>query len=100
MNFTVISCAAAKKLFKEGQPFYACPCKLRPDGPFSSAALILSGAEWLERAGWKEGAEVGLYDEFLKAKVEKSAWELFVNNWKYYNASWEAGYYPTYYVAN
>ncbi len=88
-----ITCAEAKKLFFAGKPFRACPVKLRPDGPFNPSVLVLSGKEWLEKAeGYKNDPKL------WEGSVEKTAWNLFVKNWKYYNASYEAGYYPAYYV--
>lgn len=93
MKFKKITCATAKKLFKEGKPFYACPRKLNPSSPWNVAVLILSGKEWREKAErYKDDPKM------WKGSVDKTAWELFMNNWKYYNSSYEVGYYPAYYV--
>lgn len=91
--FRQISIVKAKKLFNDGKSFiYLCPCKFRPNSVFNTAVLV-SGAEWLDRASmYKDNPEL------WKGSIELTAWELMLNNWKYYNASNESGYYPHYYV--
>lgn len=94
MPFVKISKAEAKKRFAKSEAIFLCPCKLAPDGPFSSAALVY-GKEYLEKAK--------LYIDhptLWKGSIEATAWDLMFNNWKHYNASYECGYYPTYYIQN
>jgi hypothetical protein len=88
-----ITIQAAKKLFCEGNKFiYVCPHKFRPEGPFSMAAIVC-GKEYLEKAeGYRD------HPTLWKGTVEKTAWALMYDNWEWCNASWEAGYYPHYYV--
>ena len=83
----------AKKLFSAGKIVMFCPCKMRPSGPFSMAASI-HPVEWLEKA------ELYNYDgsTLWKGNVQETAWSLAYNSWSYYNASYETGYYPHYYV--
>ncbi len=87
-----ISKAQARKLFAADRPIYLCPHKMRPDGPFSCACLIL-GKSYLENA------EMYRNDPQLwKGTLEKTAWDLMYNNWCFYNATYETGYYAAYYV--
>lgn len=84
-----ISKRQAKKLFADGHScIVVCPCKMRPEGPFSPACTI-SGKEYL---GYAAGSD---YSYNLE-----SAWKLMYNNWAFYNTSWETGYYAHYYVEN
>lgn len=93
--FKKITKAEAKKVFASGGVVYFCPCKMRPDGPFSQACPIYP-EEWIERAEIHEKYKP---EPFWKGTVVKTAWELVYNSWSYHNTSWEAGYYPAYYVA-
>lgn len=88
-----INIREAKKSFFAGKQFYICPVKMRPGPPFNMACLVLSGKEWMEKAGFYKDNPT-----LWKGTQEKTAWELFYNNWKYYNASYETGYYAAYYV--
>jgi hypothetical protein len=100
MSFRRISVHEAKKRFFAGDKHvYFCPHKFRPDGPFSMAVQIF-GREWLEQAeGYdpirRPGATIG---PIWKGTIGDTAWALAMNNWAYYNASYETGYYPWYYV--
>lgn len=74
---------------------YFCPCKMWPEGPWSSACPI-SGKEYLEDARAYEQ-----YDQqspCWKGTVEQTAWDLAYNNWAFYNTCHEMGYYAHYYV--
>lgn len=92
-----ISKRHAKKLFADGTScIIVCPCKMKPEGPFSPGCL-LSGKDYLENAEWyspEKGRESGIW----KGTLEETAWHLMYNNWLYYNSSWETGYYAHYYV--
>ena len=72
-----ITIREAKQRFYNGQPIYLCPCKMRPGGPWNMAALVV----------WSEADRNSLM-----------AWPRMLANWKFYNASYETGYYPHYYV--
>ena len=91
--FIRITKAQARKLFAEGDKVvYLCPCKMRPGFPFNMA-LGVSGTEYLEQAeGYKKNPDL------WKGTVEETAWCLMFNNWNFYNASHECGYYPHYYI--
>ena len=39
-----ISKATARKLYNQGIPVYACPCKLRPGGPWSPEVMFPTDA--------------------------------------------------------
>lgn len=87
-----ITKAEARKLFAQGKPVTLCPCKLYPGGPWSIGCRVF-GKEWIERAD-------RLYREsdLWKGTAEATGWDLMYNEWKYYNASYETGYYAHYYV--
>jgi hypothetical protein len=93
MTFFRITCAKAKKLFFSGKPFHICPVKLRPGKPWNPECLILSGAEYMDNAIRYKNNPV-----LWKGSVEKTAWNMFINQWSFYNTSYEQGYYPAYYV--
>lgn len=95
MTFRRISIHEAKRKFFKGEVVYFCPHKMRPDGPFSQSVAI-HPKEWLENAEryYKENQSSPCW----KGSIEATAWSLAYNNWAYYNASWEAGYYPAYYI--
>jgi hypothetical protein len=86
-TFNRISKREAQQLFASNKPFYLCPCKLKPCTPWNVACLILNHNQWL---AWAKC--------FATKDIEKQAWELMYESWKYYNASHEAGYYAHYYV--
>jgi hypothetical protein len=82
----------ARKRFATGQAIYVCPCKLNPDGPFSPACLVY-GLEYLERAERYQE-----HSTMWAGSLERTGWRLMMDNWRYYNANFEAGYYPHFYV--
>ena len=88
-----ISKREAVKRFADDQPIYLCPCKMRPEGPLSSACLIL-GKEYTERAEWYRDDP-----KLWEGDIVRTAWALMYNNWRFYNASHETGYYAHYYIA-
>jgi hypothetical protein len=78
---TRITKREAFKRFVMGELFVICPCKLTPDGPFSSGCRI-NGKDYI--AGPEYSAAL--------------AWDRMYDNWLYYNASFEAGYYAHFYL--
>lgn len=92
MRFRRITIHQAKKRFFNGEVVYFCPHKMRPDGPFSCATGI-HPKEWLENAESYQN-----HPDLWKGSTEATAWRLAYNNWAYYNASYETGYYAAYYV--
>jgi hypothetical protein len=91
--FVRITKAQARKLFAQGDEIiFLCPCRMRPGTPFNMAAAV-SGREYLEKAvAYKD------HPDLWKGSVEATAWDLMFNNWAYYNASHECGYYPHYFI--
>lgn len=87
-----ISQTQAKRIWLSGKPIYICPSNISPSMPFNVAALTFA-KEWLEKADLH-----GKSSKLWKGSREETAWQLMLNNWKYYNASYEAGYYPHFYV--
>lgn len=69
--FIHITKAAARKLWAAGKPITLCPSKLRPGGPFASDMTVFP-------------------DDRTFDQVD--------NEFTYYNCSWEAGYYPRFYI--
>jgi hypothetical protein len=98
-SFVRISKREAQKRFNAGtMPVYLCPCKLRPGFPWNVACLIF-GKEYLEDAERYAPRPDGTDGSILwKGTLEKTAWDLLYNNWAYYNATYETGYYAHYYV--
>lgn len=84
----------ARKLFAQGKAIYLCPCKMRPEGPFSVATLVNSGKDWLERADRMMGSDI----ERKESIRWDLAWDLMYKNWEYYNANNECGRYAHYYI--
>lgn len=87
-----ITKAEARKLFDAGKVVYWCGHKMRPEGPFSPA-IGIHPRPWMEQATLHVGGEC------WKGTHTKTAWTLAFNAWMFYNANWECGYYPAYYVA-
>lgn len=81
----------ARKRFAAGEVIILCPNKMRPEGPFSMASIILP-KEWLEAAERYDG-----HPTLWKGTVPKTAWDMMYKQWAYYNANNECGYYPHYY---
>jgi hypothetical protein len=80
-TFTRITKAQARARFTNNETFVMCPCKMRPGFPWAPQVTIHS-------ADYKPEGYPDLWDSF----------DSVYNNWAYYNASWETGYYATYYV--
>jgi len=76
-----ISKAEARRRFDQDLPVILCPCKLRPGGPFSSDVTIFPQA----------------HKDHAKLVGSSDAWSTMYNQWKFYNASHEVGYYASYY---
>lgn len=88
-----ITKAQAVKLFNQkSKPVTLCPCKMRPEGPFSMGTLIF-GQEWFAKA-----EQYKTHPDLWKGSLETTAWALMYNNWSFYNSNNECGYYPHYYV--
>lgn len=66
----------ARKLFEENKPFYIVSHKMRPGMPFQMGMTI--------------------YPE--EDKKEGRTFSMLIDNWNYYNSSWETGYYPAFYI--
>jgi hypothetical protein len=75
-QFTRISKAEARKRYDEGETLIVCPNKIRPGYPFAMHSTIHS-KEWLD---------------------SDYSFESMLNQWAYYNASYETGYYAHYYT--
>lgn len=82
-TYVRISKRQARKLHATGANVHACPRKLRPGGPFASSMAIPSAERIREGAFVPEGEDP--FDYWIK-------W------FNHYNASWEAGYYPAFYI--
>lgn len=93
MSLRRITQRQAKKLFADGEMIVLCPCKCHPYPPFSMGVQINS-KEYLERAEDYRGN-----GKLWKGDIESTAWSLMYNNWRYYNASYETGYYAHYYIS-
>jgi len=74
--FTRISKRAARKLFSEGKPLYVIAHKMRPGMPFQMGMTIFS-------------------EKYLE---ENKDFDSMVNNFAFYNCSYETGYYPAFYL--
>ena len=75
-HYTRISKRIARKLFEQGKSFYIIAHKMRPGYPFTMGMTVFPIA----------------YHE------ESKDFDYLVNNWNYYNASYETGYYPAFYL--
>jgi hypothetical protein len=82
----------AYKRFCDGDIIVLSPCKFIPDGSFSMGCRI-SGKEWLEHCAKYEN-----HCTLWEGTLYKTAWSRMMDNWKYYNASYETGYYAHYYI--
>ena len=89
--FVRITKKEAQKRFFTDQPVFFCPCKMRPDFPWSPACLIPSKG-YLEKAALYRN-----HPALWQGTLEKTAWSLAINDWTFYNATNETGYYPHYY---
>ena len=77
--FIKITKREAFKRFALGKIVVLCPCKCRPGLPFGPHSYI-SGS-----------------DVVVKGVAPIIAWKRMYDNWVYYNATWETGYYAHYY---
>lgn len=83
---------AQAKFYTGVEGIILCPCKFRPDGPFSMGCRVF-GREWLDKAeGYADSPDL------WKGTINSTAWSLMYNNWAYYDTSYETGYYAHYYV--
>jgi hypothetical protein len=90
--FTRISKQEAFRRFSKGETIVLCPRKLRPGFPFGLHSYV-DKAQWVEHiVGYENNPKL------WNGTPEKTAWECMYNNWANYNVSWEAGYYPHYYI--
>lgn len=74
-----ISKKAAKKHFLSGKNIYICMCNVRPFGYWYDFGTYINKAE----SGYINISEY--FDQFINA-------------YTYYNANYEMGYYPSYYI--
>ena len=79
--FIRITKKKARQLFIEDKSFSLCPCKLIPSFPFCQALRV-------NPKDWKKQPEDNVDEAF----------EALITDWVYYNASYEVGYYPHYYI--
>lgn len=79
--------------FRDNLPLVLCPRKMRPGYPFAMHSSV-TPADWTERLftsiPYRNDPE----------GVARHAWEVMYNEWAYYNASYETGYYAAYYVCD
>ena len=90
--YTKVTKSQAKKLFNQGSPIYLCPNKMYPSGSFNMACLVF-GKEYLEAA-----ERYRTNPTLWEGTLEETAWGLMYRNWVYYNATYETGYYASYYI--
>ena len=74
--FKRINKRLARKLFASGKSFYIIAHKMRPGGPF----------------------HMGMTIHAANALKENWSFDQYINNFMYYNCSWETGYYPAFYL--
>jgi len=108
-TYTRISKYVAKLRFNAGKPFCIIGCNLCPGYPFALHCTVTSGKEWMEQAD-RYDPEKQMADSIYnptcvsslwKGTREETAWQLFYNNWAYYNLSHsqrEEGRYAAYYI--
>lgn len=75
-TFTRITKREARKLFAQDKPFYIIAHKMRPGYPFS----------------------MGMTIHPTEYHAENRRFDQMVSNWNWYNASYETGYYPAFYL--
>lgn len=98
-TYTRISKRIAKLRFNAGVPFCIIGCNLVPGYPFAQHMTITSGREWMEHADWYAPDGITPNPTLWKGTREETAWDLFYNNWAYYNLSHgEEGRYASYYI--
>jgi hypothetical protein len=102
MPFLRISKATARKRFANGESITLCPCKLRPGFPFSPHSTLYpeSIESWKERAQWYAPKTDDPNNEMWRGSINATAWDLMMNDWAFYNTSYEQGYYASYWVEN
>lgn len=105
MKYQRITKAAARKLFAAGETVYLCPCKFYPGGMWSVECPVTMTSDLIEDAKRfedhynrrHESAYSAQYADLWKGSIAATAWDLMYNNWRYYNTSYEQGYYAHYY---
>ena len=78
-GFTRVSKQAAQKLFDSGAPFYIVGSKVN--------AYHITG-------GWHIGMQIEP-DRYRAADIE---FDKMIDQWSWYNANYELGYYPAFYT--
>lgn len=82
-TYVRINKQAARKLFNAGASVMVCPCKLRPFGIWHPEAFIQKDTEFMEPIAGIKSAD---------------PFERVVNATTYYNCSYEAGKYLSFYA--
>lgn len=76
IHYRRITKRQARLMFEEGNPFHVIAHKLRPGAPYMMGMDVYP-SKW---------------------KLDNRDFDFLVREFNYYNASWETGYYPAYYV--
>lgn len=95
MTFTRITIQTARRMFSGGKEIILCPRKLRPGYPFSPHAFIYS-PHWIDKRLnlWHDNYVHPAHHSLLV----REAWDMMIREWEHFNASYEAGYYPSFWV--
>lgn len=89
-----ITKAQAIKRFNEGRGIVLCPSNMIPGipGPYASAAYTLTPAtieSWKDRADIYAPRDGQPAFEVWAGSRDRTAWELMLNHWEYYNLDGE-----------
>ena len=85
-----VSEVEAFKLWKKGEELLVCPCNMSPVSQFAFHTKITD--EQKQRASHFVNNSI-----VWKGDVETTAWNIFLNNFYYYNCNYELGYYASFY---
>lgn len=97
----------AKKLWANGETIYLLGCNLLPGmmwhpcpvkmKDYVGSALRFKALHDEVKSG-SSSYYARQYAHLWSGTLEETTWNLMYNNWKYYNTSYEEGYYAHYYV--
>jgi hypothetical protein len=93
--FKRITKLQAIRLFNAKKEFYICPVKMAPGGMWH----LEHSMDEKSIEAWMESAK--RYQDNSKlwyGTIEKTAWNLFYNNWAYYNTNYEVGHHASYWI--